>query len=379
MIPTSAPVFLLLLFFISKNRSAALQLHSLSSREVSDPDLCNRNVFDLVRGCLTTMFLCGWVTIHQNVPPPGQSRLALVWRRIRMMIISFIAPEIMILFAVRQYLLAGKLSREFHFSRAHGFFVSMGGFVSQGHPIATLKQLRDVPGYVTAIRAVEEAELWDRSDNDALAKALTVVQLLWFYMQVIARPFQDIAQVELNTAIFASTSILLWLVWWQKPLDVQRPISISLPGGVKDTDLQTGTNSVAVDLLQSFVVPSFWTAEVREIQSTTYTLVAACLIAALLGEATVRTDELPPSCAERFAWTICSILTAIIPALAAVIIILLQYLREPETRWTIARLTIFPLFLIWIISRLVTLALPFAALRALPFATVDWTEYIPHI
>jgi hypothetical protein len=45
------------------------------------------------------------------VPAPNQSRLALFWRRLKMMIIAIIAPEIMVGFAARQFFAARLLSK----------------------------------------------------------------------------------------------------------------------------------------------------------------------------------------------------------------------------------------------------------------------------
>jgi hypothetical protein len=48
--------------------------------------------------------------VHPNVPAPNQSRLALFWRRLKMMLIAVIAPEIMVGFAARQFIGARTLS-----------------------------------------------------------------------------------------------------------------------------------------------------------------------------------------------------------------------------------------------------------------------------
>jgi hypothetical protein len=49
--------------------------------------------------------------VHPNVPAPNQSRLALFWRRLRMMLIAVIAPELMVGFAARQFFAARSLSK----------------------------------------------------------------------------------------------------------------------------------------------------------------------------------------------------------------------------------------------------------------------------
>jgi hypothetical protein len=65
-----------------------------------------RKLFDIIWGCLATIFACTWLSVHPNVPPPDQSPLALLWGRLKMMLIAVIAPEVMVGFAARQFFTA---------------------------------------------------------------------------------------------------------------------------------------------------------------------------------------------------------------------------------------------------------------------------------
>jgi hypothetical protein len=99
-------LLLLLVHFLSKNGSAASVPHTLNDHSSTDScdDINNcRKLFDIVWGCLATIFACTWVSVHPNVPAPNQSRLARFWRRLKMMLITVIAPEIMVGFAARQF------------------------------------------------------------------------------------------------------------------------------------------------------------------------------------------------------------------------------------------------------------------------------------
>jgi hypothetical protein len=107
-------LLLILGHLLSRNGSAAPDLHTLNDRAA--PDSCNdinncRKLFDIVWGCLATIFACTWVSVHPNVPAPNESRLALFWRRLKMMLIAAIAPEIMVAFAARQFFAARALSK----------------------------------------------------------------------------------------------------------------------------------------------------------------------------------------------------------------------------------------------------------------------------
>lgn len=117
----------------------------------------------------------------------------------------------------------------------------MGGFVSRlGNPIATRKQLDDSivgPQYIAAIQAVAEDDIMDRSKGDALSKGVALVQVLWFTAQCLVRFFQPtdnlrrtlppkVTELEVATLAFAVVNTFVWVLWWGKPLDVQRAILI---------------------------------------------------------------------------------------------------------------------------------------------------------
>jgi hypothetical protein len=75
-----------------------------------DIDNC-RKLFDIVWGCLATIFACTWVSVHPNVPPPRRNWLALLWCRLKMMLAAVVAPELIVAFAARQFLVARRFSK----------------------------------------------------------------------------------------------------------------------------------------------------------------------------------------------------------------------------------------------------------------------------
>ena len=66
-------------------------------------------------------------------------------------------------------------------------------------------------------------EIQDKSKGDAVTKALVVLQTTWFLLQCAARASQHLAltELELATAAFALLNIIIYALWWDKPLDVQ--------------------------------------------------------------------------------------------------------------------------------------------------------------
>ena len=131
----------------------------------------------------------------------------------------------------------------------HGFYIVMGGYafdVSKDtkpriwprkvdrltpSPIAVLgcliskdKDLREVLPFLT------EAEIWDKSKANGLAKTIVCIQAAWFCTQCIARLAQrmPISLLELNTFAHAICALLVYVLWWHKPLDVHEPTVIDV-------------------------------------------------------------------------------------------------------------------------------------------------------
>jgi hypothetical protein len=92
-------------------------------------------------------------------------------------------------------------SAEYNLSMTHGFFFGMGGLIK------------------------------DKSKGDVLSKGVALVQGLWFTTQCLARVHQHLAVtgLEVATLVFAVVNISIWCLWWNKPLDVQRPMVVGPP------------------------------------------------------------------------------------------------------------------------------------------------------
>jgi hypothetical protein len=100
-------LFLLLLAHLfATDRDSVLTKHIDPRDEpVSCDNIHNcRTLFSIITDCLTTIFVCTWVSVHPNVPPPNQSQLAPLWRRLRLMLLAVIVPELILGFAARQFL-----------------------------------------------------------------------------------------------------------------------------------------------------------------------------------------------------------------------------------------------------------------------------------
>jgi hypothetical protein len=88
---------------------------------------------------------------------------------------------------------------EYNWTKTHGFFVIMGGFMEHHHdgPL----EAEDVPEVTK--RQTLEAEIWVRSKGDALSKTFGLVQTMWFLLQCISRANEDLPVTELEVAMCA--------------------------------------------------------------------------------------------------------------------------------------------------------------------------------
>src|SRR5260221_9518345 len=81
--------------------------HALSNRaEPGTEDACpvKRSLYKIVWSCVLTTIICAWVSVHPNVPPSGYWKG--LWRRVKMIIWTIIAPELILAWAVRQWVAA---------------------------------------------------------------------------------------------------------------------------------------------------------------------------------------------------------------------------------------------------------------------------------
>ncbi|KAJ6565564.1 hypothetical protein DFH09DRAFT_1473707, partial [Mycena vulgaris] len=397
---------LLLIYMLSQRSTTAQTLDPRASVDSCD-DINNcRRLFDIIWGCLTTIFACTWVSVHPNVPPPDQSWLALLWQRLWMMLMAVIAPEVMVGFAARQLFVAWSFSRsinstEFKVTLAHGFFFSMGGFVSRaGHPITTMKQLDGLIGkqYQEAICAVKADYIMGRGKGDALSKGVALTQGLWFITQCLARVHQHlpVTELEVATLAFAVVNVFIWAIWWKKPLDVEQPIRIGPVEEQPDSGLTTqhlgwGDRFVGVvtgnysepdyNPMVSTSVPSFWSAADRWHDGSRRAFSMECFVGSIFGAihcAAWSADF--PSTDEMWMWRVCSLIVAALPMLLGALAISSVIIDENH------HLTLGAIFAAaipgYIVARLFLVILPFTALRALPpsvFTDVNWSVYIPHL
>lgn len=234
----------------------------------------SRTVWDILWSCLSTIFLCTWISMHPNLAFRPEKRdmgwwsQGWLWNTSRgileyecvLFLWTLLVPEYTLAWAIRQYVRASQIQKQVPgWSKTQGFFMIMGGFhlyqlpdgapslaltlknssvssfvIPFGHhsrydeiPICPL-QLSDVPVDVLQLIAPTEAELKDRGKSDWLAKLIVLMQTSWFIIRCIARGVRSLplTDLEIITLAYATLNFFIYLFWWDKPRCVDCPIRV---------------------------------------------------------------------------------------------------------------------------------------------------------
>ena len=270
------------------------------------------------------------------------------------------------------------------------------------------RDLRNCDGYESFIMPTK-AEIEDKGKGDWLAKSLVLLQTSWFVMQCIARAIDHlpVTPLEIVTLAYAATNFAMYIFWWNKPLNVNRPVRVFRKSEASATQHQVisrptrrsgaweltwkeisrglkiiveyiaGLQDENVDLSREDRVPRFW-------GNSTDEAVAANLIVLGVGGSfgaihCFSWDFPFPTHTELLMWQVlCVALTAapIYIPLGFILGVWLDFGKTVFYFFPISGVTLY------IIARAVTLVLAFTSLRDLlpgAYETVRWTTFIPHV
>lgn len=245
----------------------------------TNADGCNgRTIWDIIWSCLATTFACTWVSVHPNIPFLRDNKWAIKKWRLYLMFLTLLAPEILLMWAFKQcqgalmiretvnaarpkscenhsffrYFPLKLSSGKLRWTMTHAHYLQMGGFrvhctAEQRGAIPTkfgYREKRDNGVYELTMTlksfkmllsnkwidfpSISQEEIEDKSGRDAFTKAIAMLQLAWFILQIGARAHQNLAisELELTTAALASLNIVMYISWWDKPIDVLCPTII---------------------------------------------------------------------------------------------------------------------------------------------------------
>jgi hypothetical protein len=111
------------------NRTSAPTLDVTDSPSSS----CNRTLWDIIWSCAATIFACTWTIVHPNIPGMYEGRIAVCSHRLFIMVLALIAPELMITWAILQFLSAREATKAFN--------DAFGAQARSDHPESTVELL----------------------------------------------------------------------------------------------------------------------------------------------------------------------------------------------------------------------------------------------
>jgi len=349
------------------------------------------------------------------------------------MLLALIVPEAIIAWALKQRLAATK-----------GFFAIMGGFMEYegNRPIRVLYPSQLGSYSLTGngdFPRISKAEIQDRSKSDAISKAFVVLQTGWFITQCIARGVQGlpITELELATVAFAALNFVMYLLWWEKPLNVQRGVRVYKKRAAEevmddgDVEATIGFWVALRDAIFDLPAtirrgPFIYDDEVDEyawIYRVLFWPIARPLL--IIGNqnreyeryehlrrvdtfSPVRWDRLPlrgtvlvsaiasgfgaihcigwsftfPSSTEQTLWRVASVSISGIPILFLPLLFALSITPDENIKLKIGFIIMYSQSSLYVLCRLGLLVLPILCLRSLPpavYRVVHWTSLIPHV
>ena len=120
----------------------------------------------------------------------------------------------------------------------HCFFANMGGVHlafrdrnsagSPSFPVDCEQLLYLVQHQHMPRPEISEEDINDRNRADELARAIAIVQALWFTINAVTRAATGlhVTTLELTTLSFVFQMTCSSLCWWYKPMDISRPITV---------------------------------------------------------------------------------------------------------------------------------------------------------
>ncbi|KAG2051791.1 hypothetical protein BDR06DRAFT_573822 [Suillus hirtellus] len=307
---------------------------------------------------------------------------------------------------------------DYNWTQTHSFFVLMGGFMLyvDGKPYLTLRPdyiLKFIQAKCIDVPTLTAKQIRDRSKGNAISKALVVLQVAWFVLQLITRAIYHLetTQLEVGTLAFAVLSFLTYAMWWDKPLDVRcsHPVywksTESMPEDhidVSDTD-EFAPLPIARSIFELMGFPRIPTSQKLQVPTFDGSItlkdsdrkvlrLAAMLMATIFGGVHCMAWFFAfPTHQQQMLWRISAVATTCTPWLcwslysdSEVTHSVLQRFPNPlkYVVWGVYFLIYFACFALYVPARAVLLVLMFTTLHNLPpdaYKAVSWTSMVPHL
>ena len=439
---------------------------------VSQPN--GRGTIDILQSSLLTILLCGWSVLFLNVPPERKGPFGFLAHKSRWMLFTMFFPEMMTGIAAEQWRSASQSVEDFYrlkeqwelalknpqcpqddsrikenlsrlgsapWTMRHAFFADMGGLHLvcpnfTPFPIDAQQVFYLVQNDHLDYPDVSAKMIWDKNKADGFARALTLVQITWFFIECAGRFGQHLAisTLELSTLAFIFCTVNTLFFWRHKPLDVDTPIYLPCATTMEEILNTAGDQSrkryeqtpldfVKPAVVKKSLIAPFWfgmsicfdwrergSLPVKTFGNSTTTpprgLKPADVVYGIIYTTSYFGIHLAgwnfafSSSTEQKLWRIASLtalglavfyLLAVAIGTAAAGSIAKSVFKNDEVeniiglgrllpRWK-AVLLHGPVIVAYGLARAYIIVEGFASLRALPptaFASVDWSNYLPH-
>ena len=254
------------------------------------PEPTVRGTWGILSSCIITISLCIWTAVHLNIPEHHKKKQQiwrkLKWLVLGLLapeMVAYVAwhqrkkakeilqqvrdnfgqvapqPQLRKLFKAcfqsstshrgdqpkektESSFTEARRDRKLEWTLVHGFYAAMGGFAmdsstaeesflpgSRNRVTLTPDGLRFFLQHEPeSLPDISEEQINDKSKADGVKKFLVCAQALWFCLQCISRLAQSlpISLLELNTFGHSLCTLLIYLLWWHKPLNIDEPTLI---------------------------------------------------------------------------------------------------------------------------------------------------------
>ena len=270
----------------------------------------------------------------------------------------------------------------------------------------------DLSRYPKSFTMPTEAETKDKGKSDWLVESLVLLQTSWFVMQRIARGIKHlpVTHLEIVTLAYAAINFVIYIFWWNKTLNVNRPVRVLRESGESEPNetqpqlisearkltwksvfygLETILQFIIavqdgdISLSHEDKVPRFWASSTDNNAGIADLVVLG--VGVCFGAIHCIAWGFPfPKHTELLIWRISSAAITAVPVYIPLVVLLSACLDHTDFDIIsgIAALSVLPAGILYVIARAVTLVLAFTSLRDLPpgaFDTVHWTTFIPHV
>jgi len=224
-----------------------------------------------------------------------------------------------------------------------------------------------------------KAELMDRSKADWISKSITSMQITWFVCQLIGRAVQKlpVTTLELFTCALVACTLVTYVAWWNKPLDIQRPIVLDCEVTAAFLAFHNISSlKTASSLSDSLYFPQGYNPTLTQTGLSLILTILAFTAPHLLGW-----NFHFPTRTEQWLWRVAAVLCAGLPIAVLFCTGLAESLggNRQKRLWTGLA---WPCTGSYFLVRACLLIEVFVGLRSVPvgvYTAANWSAYIPHI